>query len=416
MNRRCFALLRPLVLAGLLLFSSLAAVPAACGEAAMTGGARQLAQKLAADLSAKQPWHFEFRDLTDSSVADFNEARQAFEAELTSHGFHLVPSAPAENSVRVTLSKDPQEGLWIAEFLRDGKADVEIVPFTLIAMGAATLPPPISIQRQFVFEQPSPFFDFVWAGPPDSNSPLLVLGPAGVSLLRYNKPQWQLQASVSLSQQRALSRDAQGQVTFSGGAFEARVADVFCTGTIADIAAMQCNAGPQNVWRFQGADGASVSAIPASARNWFAWSATAGAASDASRRVPFFSLAALGAGGQSLWVASGVDGKTRVYTGAITDPLATVAGWGSTLAGIHSNCGNGWQVLATRAGDYASPDAVQAFEWSGKEFRAAGAAIEFDGPVVAMQPDADSGETRAVVHNLKSGNYEGYTLKVSCGR
>ena len=231
-------------------------VPATRADAAMTGAARHLAQRLAADLSSKQPWHFEFRDLDDSPVADFSEARQAFEADLSSRGFHLAASAPAENSARVTLSKDPEERLWIAEFVQNGKAEVEIVPFALATPDAASQSAPISIQRQFVFEQPEPLFDFVWAGSPsDSNAPLLVLGPTGVSLLRYNKPQWQLQATVSLSQQRALPRDAQGQLTLTASGFEAHVADVYCTGTIPGIATMQCSAAAQNIWHFRPASG-----------------------------------------------------------------------------------------------------------------------------------------------------------------
>jgi hypothetical protein len=383
----------------------------------MSEAARELARRLSAELSREQSVHLEFRDLGDSLGADFSEARRAFEAELTSRGFHLLADVTPDDPVRVTLSQDSQERLWVAEFTRDGKATVEIVDFALAAPGAVPHPAPISIQRQFVFEQLEPVFDFALAGPPaDASSPLFVLGQAGLVLFRYNKNQWQMQTSVSLSQEKPLPRDAQGQLTLTSEGFEAHVADIYCTGKTANMAAMQCGANAQSAWRFTGPDNSTVAALPASGKNWFDWGTLAAAPAGESKRPPFFSLAALSVNDQALWVAAGLDGTTRVYAGTSAQPLASISGWGSMLAGIRSNCGNGWQILATRAADYTAPDAVQAYQWTGNEFRPAGAAIEFDGPVIALQTSTDSSVSRAVVHNLLTGFYEGYTLTVSCGR
>ena len=416
-NRRFAARARALIPAIFSLILWVTVSPCAGADTAMTEAARELARRLSAELSPKQSLHLEFRDLSDTPAADLSEARRAFEDELTSRGFRLLADVTPNDSVRVSLSQDSQERLWVAEFARDGKAAVAIVDFAFASPGSVPRPAPISIQRQFVFDQLEPVFDFALAGPPaDASSPLLVLGPAGVVLFRYNKNQWQMQTSVSLSQEKPLPRDAQGQLTLTSEGFDAHVADIYCTGNAANMAAMQCGANAQSVWRITGPNNSAVTALPASGKNWFDWGALADAPAGESKRPAFFSLAALSSNGKTLWVAAGLDGTTRVYAGASAEPLTSFSGWGSTLAGIRSNCGNGWQILATRAADYTAPDAVQAYQWTGNEFRPAGAAIEFDGPIVALRASMDLSVSRAVVHNLQTGFYEGYTLTLSCGR
>lgn len=68
-------------------------------------------------------------------------------------------------------------------------------------------------------------------------------------------------------------------------------------------------------------------------------------------------------------------------------------------------------ALATGSGDYTQPDWVQAFS-----LKPPGLAIsnklDFPGPVLALR--GGSGLSRAIVRNLKTGNYEAYNL--SCGK
>jgi len=68
-------------------------------------------------------------------------------------------------------------------------------------------------------------------------------------------------------------------------------------------------------------------------------------------------------------------------------------------------------ALATGSGDFTQPDSVQAFS-----VKPAGVAIsnklDFPGPVLALR--GGSGASRAIVRNLKTGNYEAYSL--SCGK
>ena len=61
-------------------------------------------------------------------------------------------------------------------------------------------------------------------------------------------------------------------------------------------------------------------------------------------------------------------------------------------------------------------DSITVYEWSGHDFRALSDPLEIDGTIVAMWSAQDEGRTRAVVRNLKTGNYEAYLLKVGCSQ
>jgi hypothetical protein len=96
--------------------------------------------------------------------------------------------------------------------------------------------------------------------------------------------------------------------------------------------------------------------------------------------------------------------------------LGTAMGWGSELASVKTDCGTGWQILVTSARDHTETDSITVYEWSGHEFRALSDPLEMSGTIVAMWPAQDGGRTRAVVRNLKTGNYEAYLLKVGCSQ
>jgi hypothetical protein len=44
-----------------------------------------------------------------------------------------------------------------------------------------------------------------------------------------------------------------------------------------------------------------------------------------------------------------------------------------------------------------------------------GNTLEFDGPVMALQADPEGSSARAVVRNLKTGEYEAYIVTATCG-
>jgi hypothetical protein len=48
-------------------------------------------------------------------------------------------------------------------------------------------------------------------------------------------------------------------------------------------------------------------------------------------------------------------------------------------------------------------------------FVAVGNAMQTGGPVMSLQAEADASAGRAIVHNLKTGEYEAYIVTATCG-
>ncbi len=77
-------------------------------------------------------------------------------------------------------------------------------------------------------------------------------------------------------------------------------------------------------------------------------------------------------------------------------------------------CGDAQTAVASGNGDWTQPDTLRGYLLRKKSATASGAALEFDGPVLSLAPGED-GEARAIVLNLKTGNYEAYSVTATCG-
>ncbi len=183
-------------LAVLLLFIFGAAASACFADTAATNAARDLARKISAQLDSSRTLHADFRDLTNTlGAAELNEAQRTFEAELIARGFHFSLASSAQLSLSITLSRDLDSRMWVAEFLQDSHPALTIVSFALPLANSGAPQGAILIQRQLVLSQSEPILDFAFAGSPsDPNTPLLVLSPASISVLRFRDKSWQLRA------------------------------------------------------------------------------------------------------------------------------------------------------------------------------------------------------------------------------
>ena len=85
---------------------------------------------------------------------------------------------------------------------------------------------------------------------------------------------------------------------------------------------------------------------------------------------------------------------------------------GDSLA-LRATCDGNSMVVATGIGDWTQPDSIQAYLEKDGRSVSSGDPIQIDGPVTALNWDAP-GSGRVVVHNLKTGNYEGYIVTATC--
>jgi hypothetical protein len=88
----------------------------------------------------------------------------------------------------------------------------------------------------------------------------------------------------------------------------------------------------------------------------------------------------------------------------------------SVGAGIAEKCRGEFVFLFTAEGDWTQSDSIRGYLTKGipLPFAASGSPIEFDGPVMSLQAEPDTSAARAVVHNLKTGDYEAYIVTATC--
>jgi hypothetical protein len=98
--------------------------------------------------------------------------------------------------------------------------------------------------------------------------------------------------------------------------------------------------------------------------------------------------------------------------GFITSLKSISSSIGTRVTGI---CGTANIGLFTGEGDWTQPDSIQGYLMGGpNQVSPSGNTIAFDGPVMALHEDDESGAARVVVHNLKTGNYEAYIVTATC--
>lgn len=83
---------------------------------------------------------------------------------------------------------------------------------------------------------------------------------------------------------------------------------------------------------------------------------------------------------------------------------------------VQGECRGETISLYTGEGDWTQKDSIQGYLINLNSFSAgtAGDAIQVEGPVIALGQEQDTSAARAIVHNLKTGNYEGYIVTATC--
>ncbi len=77
----------------------------------------------------------------------------------------------------------------------------------------------------------------------------------------------------------------------------------------------------------------------------------------------FYSAAVIPREKYVLWLFAAADGQIHMIDG-VSDQAARL-GWGSDLASVRTQCGAGWQVLATTSAD--NRDSIRAYEFPDRD-------------------------------------------------
>jgi hypothetical protein len=162
-----------------------------------------------------------------------------------------------------------------------------------------------------------------------------------------------------------------------------------------------------------GSDQFHLSAFFAPARNFFTGVLVPGLGKQTTAPT-FYSAATLPREKYTLALFAGVDGQVHVLDG-ISDRIAGNLGWGSDIASVHTECGSGWQVLATQSGT-GPADSIRSYEIPDREPVLVSQPLEFGGQITALWSESNGNTAVAVSRNSETGKYEAYRLSIACSQ
>jgi hypothetical protein len=320
----------------------------------------QLAGKVASSLSPSAPLQVDFENTSSLDAASAAAIHSAIRAALVSHSFHLVSpgaiSAKTPARVIFTLSESAANYVWVVRIASD-TADAESAPPAVVAVakldnfGSASISEHISLEKRLVWKQPSEFLDFaLLPRPAAGNSALIVLDNNHLAVFEMTGPDWRVSHTSPIPQTALVSRDRWGQIDLPSSTFH--------------IAGRDCIGDPD----------------------------LAGTIHCRETKTP-----------ESLLV--------RGKTGSL--PAAAGSGVGTAMS---ETCNARAIFLGTGDGDWTQTDAIQAYLGDASSTSSpSGSPLSFPGPVLSLHSDSsEANSARAVVHNLKTGDYEAYIVTATC--
>lgn len=352
-----------------------------------------------------------------------DDFRRGLLTQLAARGVRLVSVEQASARVRVSLSENLQNCVWVAEIQLAGpvpdKSTNETATETSVVMVSIPLPEMRSaepeaaamvLHKTLLWSQPERILDVeALEGSP---ARMLILDSGSVVLYRLQDGRWQAEQTLSITHSRPWPRDLRGRLVLrKDHLFDAYLPGVLCRSTTASPLAMTCT-DSEEAWPI-GATLFNLGASFVSGRNYFSGAILQNSGQQMAT-VPFYSAAAVPRGESPSWILTAVDGQVHLLNGT-TDQVMGKFGWGSDIASVRSSCGSGWQVLATGDGD-GQNDTVRAFEMSGSTPVVASAVLDVNGSITALWTEPGEASAVAVAHNSITGRYEAFRISVSCNR
>jgi hypothetical protein len=394
--------------------------PAARTAGPWDHAARELAGKIARHVPPRTPMGLEVENRSSLKADEVGDITQALRMELRGHGARILEAGRPQARVVVTISQNLQGLVWVAEISRRDSApgenppDVEMIQVARLAPAKPLAPAATTVIRKtLVYGESEPILDLAALPPAGESAPrMLVLDRERVSVLTKQESGWAVAASAPLTRSAPWPRDPRGRlVARQDGQFEAYTPGTRCQGRTSPALTLECHAS-DDLWPLRAAGALEMSAHFVPGRNYFDGKLTLNG--EVLQEPNFFSAAAVPDAAGTFLALAGLDGQTRIF-GRKPEPLSTTDDWGSDLAAVESGCASGWQILATRAGDAERQDSVQAWSLRNGAPVEASLPVEFPGPVTALWPAESRGAALAVVRDLETGNYEAFTLSISCG-
>ena len=394
--------------------ASIAAQPPVAQTGPWDQPAAALAEQIAEVVGPGQA-HFTVRNLSTVRSDELSAISRLLEQDLKAHGV-IASGAEGASAVRVTLSEDARERLWVAEIVEGTETRVVMVALPPGDTRTGAAASGLTLRKQTLLTTKNQVLAAM-----ESGNVLVAVEPDAITVFGRGPEGLKPQTLMNIGQKRTLARDARGVMmpAEGGQGFEVWLPGVECASSLAPdqtttdwklhchesddpwpIAwpnaagtAMTMNAATQG-----NVQARSLSAFYNSARNYFTGVVSPGVGVDL---PPFYSAAVIPrpASGVALLI-SGIDGKVQLAENGALKQVTGARDWGSDFAELHSGCGAGTQIVASGSGE-ASSDSLRAYEVPSLEAVPASAPLAMEGTVAALWSAPDGMSVLAVVRNTR---------------
>jgi hypothetical protein len=386
--------------------------------------AGQLAEQVAA-LLGPGPAQLIIGNRSTLVPADVTAIRRLLEQDLRAYGIESS-AADSANQIRVTLSENVRERLWVAEVIEGNRIHVVMVRLDRDAPVVASGETGLILKKTRIWNSldvsiPSHQFSSPVLAALETQAGLVVLEKEEIILLSKTASGWReekrFRFDTSDDIRRPLSRDPRGLLTLTsdGNGFTAFTAGMECSGTYAPPAvssepygqwSVRCRAS-DDPWPVAG-EAVAVKAFYNAARNYFTGVVIPSLGVDL---MPFYTLAVLPrstpnvlSAAQPAILVNSIDGKTLLAERGTLKAVSGTRDWDSDFAAIRSGCGPGMQIVASGSGE-AINDSLRAYDLSAQEAIATSAPLDMGGTVTALWTTSDGANVWAVVRK-NNNEYE----------
>jgi hypothetical protein len=384
--------------------------------------AAELADQIAAILGPGQA-RLTIRNLSRVPSDEIPTIRRLLEQDLKARGV-LASGVESANTIRVTLSENLRERLWVAEVIEGNETRVAMVRLEPGSQQQAQAGSGLALRKQTVLTTSEAVLAML-----ETSHGLVAVEPEEIVIFSHMADGWRGQKRFGIGQKRQLARDPRGVILASpgGDGFEAFVAGMACSGSYQAAQpegewTMRCaeSDDPWTIVQPQAAQAGSgtqmnVSVTPMKAfynpaRNYFTGVFSPSLGADV---PPFYSAGqVVRSAGSAPLLVNGIDGKVALVEDGALKPVAGTRDWGSDFAVLRTGCGAGSQIVASSSGE-AAADSLRAYELPGQEAVPVSAPLPMDGTVTALWAAPDGKSIFAVVRSA-ADQYEVDRVTASC--
>ncbi|HWG21793.1 MAG TPA: hypothetical protein VG225_14775 [Terracidiphilus sp.] len=389
---------------GLLLLFALAAHAAA--NSPWEQPSASLAEQIAGVLGPGQA-RLTLRNISSIPTSDLPAIRRTIEDNLQARGV-TVTSEDSANNIRVTLSENARERLWVAEIMQGSQTQVVMVRVDREPHLDAPSDGGVILRKQAILTTNVPVLSAM-----EFPGGIVALEPEQIAIFTRGADGSFTEKDLPLRRRHALTRDPRGMLlpSANGTSIEAWLPGTHCeiaypaAQTTGD-AKVQCHES-DDPWPMAtapiaatsdaqppGPQTTQVKAFFNPARNFFTGVVVPSQGVD----LPAFYGGALLPRTMRNFalVIGGTDGRVQIAENGALQPLSGTGDWGSDFAALASGCKGGTQIVASSSGGGGN-DSLRAYEVTGLDAVPASVPLPMNGTVTAAWESLDGKSVWATV-------------------